>query len=113
MVAAGRGPKRVDIALEPLNPETRHGQSVKWKSTQPDALVIDENAGLPRPRLQSGNPLVSTHYAATNIAKSTTVYVEFPGTSVAAAQLGGNHGTSRRYLDTSAAAQRGTRCRRV
>lgn len=99
VVAAGKGPKLVDIALEPLNPDIKHGQSVqfratgiyadkstheitekvKWKSSQPDVLVIDENTGLARPRLQSGNPLVSARDAATNIAKSTTVYVEFPG----------------------------------
>jgi hypothetical protein len=99
VVAAGKGPKLVDIALEPLNPDIKHGQSVqfratgiyadkstheitekvRWKSSQPDVLVIDENTGLARPRLQSGNPLVSARDAATNIAKSTTVYVEFPG----------------------------------
>ncbi len=99
VVAAGKGPKLVDIALEPLNPDIKHGQSVQfraiglfadkstheitekvtWKSSQPEVLVIDENTGLARPRLQSGNPLVSARDAATNIARSTTVYVEFPG----------------------------------
>lgn len=99
VVAAGKGPKLVDIALEPLNPDIKHGQSVQfratgiyadkstheitekvtWKSSLPDVLVIDENTGLARPRLQSGNPLVSARDAATKIARSTTVFVEFPG----------------------------------
>jgi len=97
--AAGKAPKLTAIAIAPLNPEIKNGESVpftatgtyadkstheitekvKWESSHPTFLVIDEFSGVARPRLLSGNSLVRATDPATNLYRSTTVYVEFPG----------------------------------
>ena len=97
--ATGKAPKLVKVAIEPLNPEIKHGEfvpfkatgtfadkstheiteKVKWESSHTDVLVIDEFSGLARPRLQSGSSLVRALDMATGHWQATTVYVDFPG----------------------------------
>ena len=99
VVDVGKGPKLVDIAIEPLNPEIKNGgdeqfrayglfadksrheitEHVKWAATNAEILEIDENFGLAKPKLLSGTSLVSAAVPDTTFRKSTTVYVEFPG----------------------------------
>ena len=54
-------------------------EKVKWESSHPDVLVIDEFSGLARPRLQSGSSLVRALDMATGHWQATTAYVDFPG----------------------------------
>ena len=99
LVDVGKGPKIVDMELEPLNPEIKNGEDVqfrafgifadksrheitehvKWTATHPEILEIDPDFGLATPKLLSGTSLVGATVADTNIGKSTTVYVSFPG----------------------------------
>jgi hypothetical protein len=97
--AAGKAPRLVKVEIEPLNPEIEHGEfvrfkatgtfadtskheiteKVKWESSHPDVLAIDELSGLARPRLRSGSSLVRGLDPATGLSQSTTVFVDFPG----------------------------------
>ena len=99
IVDVGKGPKLVDIAIEPMDPEIRNGgdvqfraygifadksrhevtRQVKWAATHAEILEIDEKSGLARPKLLSGTSRVSAVVPDTTIGKSTAVDVEFPG----------------------------------
>jgi len=97
--APGRGPALQTISLEPLNPDikeppvvqfrawghfagnvkheiTRH---VRWTSSDPTVLTINADGGRARPRLRSGNPVVTAVDRVTGKSQSTTVYVALPG----------------------------------
>ena len=100
VVAKGKGPKLVDIAIEPLDQEIKHGEAVQfrafgifddksrhevtekvqWRTSKKEVLVMDDDIrGLARPRLQSGTSLVAAVDEKANKGKSTTVDVDFPG----------------------------------
>jgi hypothetical protein len=99
VVDKGRGPKLLDIAIEPLNPEIEHGEDVqfraygrfddksthevttkvKWRSSRPEVLPIDPDTGLATPTLQSGSASIGAVDDKANKGKSTTAYVDFPG----------------------------------
>lgn len=99
VVAKGKAPTLVDIKIEPLNPEIRHGVPVQfkaigiysdksmheitgkvdWMSARPEVLSIDSSWGLAKPGLQSGSALITASDPVTHRFMSTTAYVEFPG----------------------------------
>jgi hypothetical protein len=75
--AAGKPPELKDIELEPLDPEIKGGSvqfkatgvfaggskheittKLRWTSSRPEVLVVDERSGVARPRLVSGTSTI-------------------------------------------------------
>jgi hypothetical protein len=99
VVAEGRRPKLVDLAIEPMSPEIKHGEDVqfrafgvfadksrhevtrhvKWTATHEEVLTIEEKTGLATPKLLSGTSKVTATDPDTNIDQSTIADLEFPG----------------------------------
>jgi hypothetical protein len=98
VVAPGKAPRMTAIAIEPLNPEPKNGETVQftatgtfadkakrdvtrqvaWESAKPAVLDIDPDLGLAQPMTQGGSSLVRALDQATGLHASTTVYVESP-----------------------------------
>jgi nucleoid DNA-binding protein len=99
VVAEGKRPKLVDLAIEPMSPEIKHGEDVQfrafgvfadksrhemtrhvtWTATHEEVLTIEEKTGLATPTLLSGTSKVTATVPDTNIEQSTFVDLEFPG----------------------------------
>jgi hypothetical protein len=98
VAAAGKMPALKSVAIEPHNPEIKHGgpvqftatgtfadksrheitQTVTWESSHPDILSVDAT-GLARPMLRSGRALIRGQDETTGLADATTAYVDFSG----------------------------------
>jgi len=98
VAAPGKAPKLTAIAIEPLNPEPKNGETVRftatgtfadkvrrdvtrqveWESAKTAVLDIDPDLGVAQPMMQGGSSLVRALDKATGLHASTTVYVESP-----------------------------------
>jgi uncharacterized protein YjdB len=96
--ATGRPPELKGIELEPLNPEIKGGSvpfkaigvfagksrheitdKLRWTSSRPEVLVVDETTGIARPRLMSGTSTIVATDRATGRWNSTRCFVEIEG----------------------------------